>query len=109
MLHMSFQDFERYLIPLVPTLASRREIGNLAWPWNHQTILRTFEGVEFVVVHPSPISAKVLSCQFDHKLSFDHHVISLFHILIVAAIPILYWLAIATHFVATCYIIVTWK
>jgi len=62
--HMSFQDFERYLIPLVPTLASRREIGNLAWPWNHRTIVRTFEGVEFVVVHPFPINAKVLPCQF---------------------------------------------
>ncbi len=76
--HLSFQDFERYLIPLVPTLASRRKIGNLAWPWNHQKIVGTFEGVEFVVVHPSPISAKVLPCQFNHKSSFDH-VISLFH------------------------------
>jgi hypothetical protein len=40
----------------------------------------TFEGVEFVVVHPSPISAKVLPCQFNHKSTFDH-VIFLFHVL----------------------------
>jgi hypothetical protein len=87
--HLSFQDFERYLLPLVPTLASRREIENLAWPWNHQTIEGTFEGVEFVVVHPSPISAKVLPCQFNHKSSFDHRAMSVFHVLVVAGIPIL--------------------
>jgi hypothetical protein len=57
--HLSFQDFERYLIPLVPTLVSRREIEKLAWCWNNQTIVGTFERVEFVVVHLSPIIAKV--------------------------------------------------
>ncbi len=106
---MSFQDFERYLIPLVPTFASRREIGNLAWPWNYQTIVGTLEDVEFVVVHPSPISAKVLPCQLNHKSSFDHHVIFLFHVLVATRIPILYSLAVATPFVATCYVVVTWK
>ncbi len=106
--HLSFQDFERYLIPLVPTLASRREIEKLAWPWNNQTIVGTFEGVEFVVVHLSPIIAKVLPCQFNHKSSFDH-VISLFHVLIAVGIPILYSLAVATPFVVTCYVVVTWK
>jgi len=105
---MSFQDFERYLIPLVPTLASRREIENLAWPWNHQTIVGTFEGVEFVVVHPSSITTKVLPCQFNHKSSFDH-VISLFDVLGSVGIPILYSLAVATLFVVTCYLVITWK
>ncbi len=106
--HLYFQDFERYIIPLVPTLASRREIGNLAWPWNHQTIVGTFEGVEFVVVHLSPFSAKVLPCQFNHKSSFDH-VISLFHVLVATWILILYSLVVATPFVVTCYVIVIWK
>jgi len=95
--HLSFQDFERYLIPLVHTLASRRKIGNLVWPWNHQTIVGTFESVEFVVVHPSPISAKVLPCQFNHKSSFDH-VFSLFHVLVAIGIQILYSLVFATPF-----------
>jgi hypothetical protein len=62
--------------------------------------------VEFVVVHPSPISAKVLPCQFNHKSSFDH-VISLFHALVLAGIPILYSLVVVTPFVATCYVVVT--
>jgi hypothetical protein len=62
--------------------------------------------VEFVVVYPSPISAKVLPCQFNHKSSFDH-VISLFHVLVAAGILILYSLAVATPCVATCYVVVT--
>ncbi len=63
--------------------------------------------MEFVVVHPSPISAKVLPCQFNHKSSFDHRAISLFHVLVAAGIPILYSLGVATPFVATCYGVVT--
>jgi hypothetical protein len=55
------------------------------------TIIRSFEGVEFVVVVLSSTSANVLSHgQFNHRSSFDHHVISLFHVLTTTKIPILY-------------------
>jgi hypothetical protein len=62
--------------------------------------------VKFVVVHPSPITAKVLPCQFNHKSSFDH-VISLFHVLVATGVLILYSLAVATPFVVTCYVVIT--
>jgi len=58
------------------------------------------EGVESIVA-PPPTSAKVLPCQFNHRSSFDHHAIFLLHVSIVGKIPILYSLVVPTHFVAT--------
>jgi hypothetical protein len=53
------------------------------------TIIGSCEDVESVVIFPST-SEKVLSHgQFNHRSSFDHHDISLFHVLVFAKIPIL--------------------
>jgi len=61
------------------------------------TIIGSFEGVESIVILPST-SEKVFSHgQFNHKSSFDHHEISLFHVLVVAKIPILCSLTTITN------------
>jgi hypothetical protein len=55
------------------------------------TIIGSFEGVESVGVLPFLSIVNVLSHgQFNHRSSFNHHVISLFHVLTTPKILILY-------------------